>query len=405
MSAPECLDHVLREGLVAERLRHLAALLVEREAVRQHDVEGRAAAGAAAFEQRRLEPAAVLVGAFQIHHLVVAAVALALDAGEAGEVDRVARARRHGSSRNRTRRRECRRSSRSRRDRIRARGSAAPRPPRTTRRRLPASNAAAMRALTRSSIRISWPPFLTNTAIGTPQARWRLITQSGLADTMPRMRFSPDGRRPARLADGAQRRLAQARGAAGDRLVHGDEPLRRVAEDDRLLRPPRMRVLVLELAARDQRARRDQRVDDRLVGVAWLALVGEHALAGEARRLVGEGAVLVDGVGDARVDMARREFAPARHPQLEVLAAVAGRGVDEARAGVVGDVIAGEEGDIEVIAAARERVRASEQGGRIVRAETLVLGRLSRRSSHCRQACPRADKSRPRAPNCHPAPR
>ncbi len=87
------------------------------------------------------------------------------------------------------------------------------------------------------------------------------------------------GRHPARLADGAQRRLAQARSAPGDRLVHGDEPLRRVAEDDRLLRPPRMRVLMLELAARDQRARRDQRVDDGLVGVALLALVGEHALA------------------------------------------------------------------------------------------------------------------------------
>ena len=68
------LDDVLRKGLVAERLRHLAALLVEREAVRQHDVEGRAAARAAAFEQRRLEPAAMLVGAFEIHHLVGAAV-------------------------------------------------------------------------------------------------------------------------------------------------------------------------------------------------------------------------------------------------------------------------------------------------------------------------------------------
>ena len=34
-----------------------------------------------------------------------------------------------------------------------------------------------------------------------------------------------------------------------------------------------------------------------------------------------------------------------RHPQFEVLAAVAGRGVDEAGAGIFGDVIAGEEGD------------------------------------------------------------
>ncbi len=40
-----------------------------------------------------------------------------------------------------------------------------------------------------------------------------------------------------------------------------------------------MRVAVLELAARDQSAGRDQRGDDRVVGVAPRALVGEHALA------------------------------------------------------------------------------------------------------------------------------
>ena len=53
---------LLRLDGVADRLRHLAAVLVQREAVGQHDVERRAAAGAAAFQQRRLEPAAMLVG-------------------------------------------------------------------------------------------------------------------------------------------------------------------------------------------------------------------------------------------------------------------------------------------------------------------------------------------------------
>ena len=89
MSAPEFFDHVLRRGDVAERLRHLAALLVEHEAVGQHHVERRAAAGAAAFQQRGMEPAAVLVGAFEIHHRVGPAVVLALDAGEAREMLRV----------------------------------------------------------------------------------------------------------------------------------------------------------------------------------------------------------------------------------------------------------------------------------------------------------------------------
>ena len=83
------LDHVLRRDHVAERLRHLVAGLVEDEAVRHHDVERRAAAGAAGFQQRGLKPAAVLVGAFEIHDGIGAAVLLALDAGEAGKVLRI----------------------------------------------------------------------------------------------------------------------------------------------------------------------------------------------------------------------------------------------------------------------------------------------------------------------------
>ena len=79
-------DHVLRRGDVAERLRHLAPVLVEHEAVREHDVEGRPPARAAGFEQRGLEPAAVLVRTFEIHHGVGPAVLLALDPGERGKM-------------------------------------------------------------------------------------------------------------------------------------------------------------------------------------------------------------------------------------------------------------------------------------------------------------------------------
>ena len=72
------------ESVLPLRLRHLLlALLVEDEAVGEHDVEGRAPARAAGLQQRGLEPAAVLVGAFQVHDAVLAAVALARDAGEA----------------------------------------------------------------------------------------------------------------------------------------------------------------------------------------------------------------------------------------------------------------------------------------------------------------------------------
>ncbi len=51
-----------------------------------------------------------------------------------------------------------------------------------------------MRTLTSGSLRMSTVPSgfsLTNTAIGTPQARCREITQSGREPIMPAMRFSP----------------------------------------------------------------------------------------------------------------------------------------------------------------------------------------------------------------------
>ena len=63
-----------------------------------------------------------------------------------------------------------------------------------------------------------------------------------------------------------------------------------------------MRILVLEPAAREQHAGIDQRLDHGLVGVALLALVGEHALADEARCVIGEAPVGVDGIGDRGVD-------------------------------------------------------------------------------------------------------
>ena len=53
-----------------------------------------------------------------------------------------------------------------------------------------------MRTSTSGSCRISTEPSgfsLMNTAIGTPQARWREITQSGRDSIMPVMRFSPCG--------------------------------------------------------------------------------------------------------------------------------------------------------------------------------------------------------------------
>ena len=121
-----------------------------------------------------------------------------------------------------------------------------------------------------------------------------------------------------------------------------------------------MRILMLEPAARQQHAGLDQRLDHGLVGVAFFALVVDDALAREARRLIGERAVLVDGVGDRGVDAARFQLARVRGPDVEVLAAMAGRGVDEAGAGVVGDMVAFEQRHAELVTAgkARQRMRA-----------------------------------------------
>ena len=62
-----------------------------------------------------------------------------------------------------------------------------------------------------------------------------------------------------------------------------------------------MRILVLKPPPGEQHPGIDQRLDNRLVGVALLAGFGEYALAGEAGRLIGEPAVGIDRVGNCRV--------------------------------------------------------------------------------------------------------
>ena len=208
-----------------------------------------------------------------------------------------------------------------------------------------------MRAFTASSSSTSPLSRLTKTAIGTPQARWRDTTQSGRFSIMPRSRFCPAAGTKFVSVDRLQRARAQRVADSGDVAVHVDEPLRRVAEDDRLLGAPGMRILVLQPAARDQHAGIGQRRDHRLVGVALLALVGDDAPALEAGRVMREGAVRIDRVGDVGVDAALFQLAAMLHPEVEVLAAVAGRGVHEAGARLLGDVLAGKQRHVEVVAA------------------------------------------------------
>ena len=94
------LDDVLRLDRVAERLRHLPAVVGDDEAVGEHLAERRPAARAEADEQRALEPAAMLVAAFEV------------DVGRPGQLRAGPTAPPRGSIPSRTRRRGC--SSRAR---------------------------------------------------------------------------------------------------------------------------------------------------------------------------------------------------------------------------------------------------------------------------------------------------
>ena len=108
-----------------------------------------------------------------------------------------------------------------------------------------------------------------------------------------------------------------------------------------------MRVLMLEARARDDVAARRERRDHGIIRVALLALVGDDAFGlaiivarAEAGRLIGVEAVAIDRIGNDWRNAALLQCRAACAPDVEILAAMAGRGVDEAGAGVIRDVIA-----------------------------------------------------------------
>ena len=288
MSAPEDLITSCGRHRVAERLRHLAAVLVEHEAVGEHDVERRHAAGAAAFEQRGVEPAAVLVGAFEIHHGVGAAVLAAADAGEARKVFRVLQHEGMGRAGIEPDVENVVDLAASPRWRAR-RGSARARRPRTRRRRPRCSKAVGDAGVRRaSSLRISAEPSpfsRTNTAIGTPQARWRETTQSGRPSIMPVMRFSPCG--------GTQRVALMASSARWRRVSPGlraCRPLSAIGLSMAMNHCGVLRKITGFLERQEcgywcfKRPRATsmpasiKRLDHGLVGIALFALVGDDAL-------------------------------------------------------------------------------------------------------------------------------
>jgi hypothetical protein len=178
------------------------------------------------------------------------------------------------------------------------------------------------------------------------------------------------------LGDGLDGHLAQGLAAQGGHgLVHADEPLRGVAEDHRGLGAPAVRIAVLDAAAGQQVSGLDQLVHDRAVGgpeLAGLLALGLDDLQAREQRHVREiGAVGIDGVGDGVQRIA------ALQPDQIVVGAVARGGVDEAGAGVVGHVVAGQQGHVEAVAFVElsQRVGA-DQARRIDRLGAAPLGDL-----------------------------
>ena len=99
---------------------------------------------------------------------------------------------------------------------------------------------------------------------------------------------------------------------------------------------------MLQPPAGDQRAGLVQGRDHRLVRPTLLALVGDDRFAGKAGGIGGERTVRTDGEGNRRLDTPGLEPGFGAGPGLEIVPTVARRGVDEAGAGIVGDMVAGE---------------------------------------------------------------
>ena len=320
----------------------------------QDDVVGRAAARAAALQQRRMEPAAMLVGAFEIHHLIGTAIDLAR------HLQIVPLLEREG---------------------VRAAGIE-PHVENVVDLVEILDLVAAGSEEARAVILIPGVRALLLERIGDGRVDALVLEDfAGAAADENGDRHAPGAlarhdpvgpvldhagdavlaglRHPLDRLDRMERALPKGVALIVERLVHGDEPLRRIAEQERRLGTPGMRILVLETSARDQRADFVHLTDHRLVGAAILALVVVDAFAGKERD-VGK----IGGIRRHRMRHLRRAAGLEHRLVLDegvvVVRAMAGRRMHEARSGIVRHVIGGQHRDGEIPIAIRAR-RAPER--------------------------------------------
>ena len=325
--------HVLRRHDIAQRFRHLAAVLGHDETVGQHALIGRAAARAASFQQRGMEPAAMLVGAFQIQrrrplqivarfqHEGVCRARIEPDVHDirdllvilgitivAKEIGRVAGEPGVGALG------------------FEGLGDAVD--------NVLVAQRFAARFFHEDRDRHAPGALARDTPVG-PALDHRIEPRAARG----RVEFG--------LVDGGQRLASQIV------RLHRDEPLRRIAEDQRCLRPPAMRIAVAQLTGRHQVAGLAQRLDDGLVGRAGLAVLGINRQPRKQRNMVVIGAILADGLGN--LDAVGRA-------QYIVVGAMTRRDMDETGAVLFADEVARQQAHVEIVAFAVERMPADGSG-------------------------------------------
>src|SRR5690349_18177254 len=123
---------------------------------------------------------------------------------------------------------------------------------------------------------------------------------------------------------------------------------------------------MLKPAARDDIACCCQSIDNCLVCVTFVALIGQYTFANEARGLRSERAVLVDRIRDGRVDTPLMKLSREGRPDIEVLASMTWRGMHEACTGVVSDMVSNQKRHVELVSGQRrlEWVSASQHQAR-----------------------------------------
>ena len=325
--------HLLRRNRIALRLRHLAAFAVDREAVGEQRLVGRNAVHHARHEKRRVEPAAVLVGALEVEvggegGLVLVRAAKDGEMGRARvepDVERVL-------------------------DLVVALGVVAQQLARVE--PLPGLDPALLDPLgdrlhQLERVRVQLAAFLVDEErhrhAPLPLARQRPVRTAG--DHPVQARLSPGGKEAGGL-DASQRGRAQGLGrldaAVSRGRVHAGEPLHGRAQDHRGLVPPAVHVAVHVGRLVEERPAPLELRHDLEVGVP------DHHAA-EQRQRFHEPAVALHGREDLLVLHA---VAPAG---LEVLDAVGRRRMHDPGAGIERDVVAEIDGRQAVVERVAER--------------------------------------------------